>query len=283
LAQKAENHKKGVFFMKNTIKFLGIIALVAVIGFSIAACSDPSYTQAPTSVVLASGSHGTPGNAEIFDLQDGEEYMLTRGNNFLNWFVLDAAGEYDADTPRSLVPALAFTAALGGGVTEVGNDVLNGMIYNIFRVFVAADGETLGPGGDMDNRNDTSDTPAEIGGNGRNAIVDLRGLGDDEAISIIRAMDGEDVIGFAGEVDAEGNGKVTIFFIIDAPITITTMGNVALNGTQTVTTGTGTANWTLTTAAGQAGGARLLAVEGDKFFKLINVGDTRTTIARVAP
>ena len=52
-----------VFFMKNTIKILGIIAIVAIIGFSVAACGGTSSPANPPTGNGPSGpDNGLPGN-----------------------------------------------------------------------------------------------------------------------------------------------------------------------------------------------------------------------------
>jgi hypothetical protein len=306
LAQKAENHKKGVFFMKNTIKFLGIIALVAVIGFSIAACSnDPSYTLAPTSVVLAYGSHGEPSNVEIYDLMPGSRYVFTRGNNNNSWYALTASGEFAVGgTVWSLSQAIPQSANLVG--TTVQSKLLNGQTYNIFRVLTptaatfvdtapaGADGvivgvNMLGPGWIMDNRNDTNLIPAGVldfdWEDGRNVVVELSGMttaGNSMALRQRMSTGATPVL-----LSRVGDGRTTIIFLMPTVTDVipgeagtVVFDNVPLANQIVVGT---TARWEFSITGGQAGGATLTAVAGDNFFTLSNVGDTRATLTRRAP
>ncbi|MCL2792001.1 MAG: hypothetical protein FWD87_02820 [Spirochaetaceae bacterium] len=289
--------------MKNTIKFLGIIALVAVIGFSIAACSnDPSYTLAPTSVVLAYGSHGEPSNVEIYDLMPGFSYVFTRGNNNNSWSALNASGEFvggGTGTVWSLAQAIGQATDLGAGVTTVQSSLLNGQTYNIFRVFEAAGAvfnaaaapgtNVLGPNWEFDNRNDT--TPVGAGvldfdwKDGRNAVVDLRLLLATHGIALRPRMSDDVTPVFQSGV---GDGRTTIIFLIGDTIPgeagTVVFDNVVLGAQEVLqgpTTAAPTGRWRFATTS--AGGATLTAVAGDNFFTLSNVGDTRANLVRFAP
>ncbi|MCL2792002.1 MAG: hypothetical protein FWD87_02825 [Spirochaetaceae bacterium] len=127
--------------MKNTIKLLGIIALIAVIGFSITACdaSDPELPEIASTVILAAGSWGVENDRRISNLP-AATYVLVAGPQ------MDITGTSVFGVPTSGIMPDNFIGPLFGGTLAApvgtagaitaGTEVVglaNGMTYFVFR------------------------------------------------------------------------------------------------------------------------------------------------------
>jgi hypothetical protein len=174
--------------MKNILKFLGIIALTAVIGFSFIACGGDDL------VVLAPGSQGIAGDGQIDGLSSGSRYIIQIGNDF---FGIRGNGtiHFGAGTMEEAIEQALDGTGLQAGVYSIFY-LENGTTYNVFMVFPPiTNDDTIGGIG------------ADIYAYGKNAIIDASdtatGWELDEIVEIVRGAGRETndttIIFFYGE------------------------------------------------------------------------------------
>jgi hypothetical protein len=153
--------------MKNILKFLGIIALTAVIGFSFIACGGDDL------VVLAPGSQGIAGDGQIDGLSNGSQYVIQIGNDF---FGIKSNGTIHFGVGR-IEEAVTQSVPLDIGVYSIFY-LENGTTYNVFELHVddadAGGDETIGGIG------------TDFYAYGKNAILKLHLLAATNSVEIIR-------------------------------------------------------------------------------------------------
>jgi len=116
--------------MKNLFKVFGIIALVAVIGFSMAACGDGGGGgNNPQTETYTGTSGGTTYTLKItentarYAAQNGDNYVLTGGSKTSNGMVFSFANGVLTLIPSN-APTAQFTVAVSGNrITAINNTI----------------------------------------------------------------------------------------------------------------------------------------------------------------
>jgi len=169
--------------MKNIFKFLGIIALAAVIGFSFVACGGGGK------VILTEGSHGFAGDGVIFGLEKEKMYIVRVQGDTDDFFAVQANGTFHYGPPT-----------LGYIFESEGEDVLqplefntinlltNGVTYTVYMV-IDADGGVLA---DAKSRNAILDWSEEIP---EDFTIDLNHGNKEGTTSILFYLGLDNVIG----------------------------------------------------------------------------------------
>jgi hypothetical protein len=211
--------------MKNIFKFLGIIALAAVIGFSFVGCGARV-------IELADGSQGIAGDGEITRLTSGRNYIgIVDGdiyniawNGTLGWLASDlteAVQNINGESPFMGINPILAIAPLDAGVQWI-TGLTNGETYDIY-IFVGAN-----PGGNpidfepLEWDDVIGTNPGAVGETfGKNAIIDLSDPGSGwvtgESIQVIRGAGAADgltrlifYVGTANPVDLSNVGDGTL-------------------------------------------------------------------------
>jgi hypothetical protein len=138
LVKKRRYSTKGVFSMKNTIKILGIIALVAIIGFSMAACDDGS-TDGNDGIEMSFGSVPMLGGSVLVAF-DGGAVTSTLGTNLLSTLKQDFTLTIDGAVVN--ITGVGFR----GGSIDLGldtNSYTDGNTYNISVTYTPNDARPI--------------------------------------------------------------------------------------------------------------------------------------------
>ena len=143
--------------MKNSLKFIGIFALAAIIGFSMIACElevMPVFDELDTGAwTLATGSQGTKvnfitnvdgvaGTASAVDLVRNNHYVVSVRDltyNTTEWYTLTAGGALGATAYDNFMEAADVSVALTatgapGGLARISSFLKPGHEYNFFAV-----------------------------------------------------------------------------------------------------------------------------------------------------
>ena len=247
--------------MKNKVTFFGdkgwiflcSIVLAAIGGLAFVACDDGSTDEdEPTQVTLAAGSQGIAGDKTITGLTAQQKYLVKTNGK---WYKVNANGTLGVTqvTPLSISSVGTPDSLTGTAITGLTNE----QTYDVYIYLKPGAGDTVGGGKTKDTKK-------------KNAMIDLSTYVDGNVTGALSLL-------------AAAGDQVTLVFLMGGTLGIKSGGGISdqlLSGSTIPNGGSssGGLKYTFDFSGGNAGSAKITAVEGNRFFTVNKINNLTNII-----